>query len=335
VPVVLASEEVGRSYAILNRHLFMNRQDLRLPTAFLLDAEGSVVKAYRDRVEVSEILRDVPRIDATPADRLARALPFEGTLYSLAGRRNYLPYGRELLDQGLEAPAIVAFERAAEASPSASALYQLGTLLVKSRQPAKARAAFERALAMRPDLSEASNDLGAVLAQGGDLPGAIEKFRAALATTPDYPDALNNLGYALLLMGRAREARELYEKALKLQPDFPEALNNLGLILGREGELERAGAYFREALGKRPDYGEAANNLALVLAAREQSDAAIRLLEGFLEKRPEFESTYITLAKIYLGRDRRREALQVIERLLQRNPTHPLALEIVREFAPR
>ena len=40
LPVVLASEEVGRSYAILNRHLFMNRQDLRLPTAFLLDAEG-------------------------------------------------------------------------------------------------------------------------------------------------------------------------------------------------------------------------------------------------------------------------------------------------------
>jgi hypothetical protein len=109
----MASEEVGLSYAILNRHLFMNRQDLRLPTAYLLDAEGSVVKVYRDRVDLAEILRDVPRIDATPAERLARAFPLPGTLYSPAGRRNYLPYGRELLDQGLEAPAIVAFERGA------------------------------------------------------------------------------------------------------------------------------------------------------------------------------------------------------------------------------
>src|SRR5207245_1095246 len=329
-PVVVASEEVGLSYAILNRHLFMNRQDLRLPTAYLLDAEGSVVKVYRDRVEVSEILRDVGRIDATPAERLARALPFEGTLYSPAGRRNYLPYGRELLDQGLEAPAIVAFERAAQASASASTPYQLGTLLVKSRQPAKARAAFERALEVRPDLSEASNHLGTILATGGDLPGAIEKFRAALATTPDYPDALNNLGYALILTGRPAEARGLYERALALQPDFPEALNNLGLILGREGDLERAGSYFREALDKRPDYGEAANNLALVLVARVQTGDAIRLLEGFLERHPEFENTYITLAKIYLRVQRVEDGRSVLERLLRRNPAHREAREILQ-----
>ena len=335
VPVVLASEEVGRSYGILYRHLFMNRQDLRLPTAFLLDAEGSVVKAYRGRVDVAEILRDVPWIEAPPAERLSRALPFAGAFQTPPGARNYLPYGRELLDQGLEAAAVVAFERAAQGSPSASTLYRLGTLLVKSGETTKARAALERALAMQPDLSEASNDLGALLAQGGDLPAAIEKFRAALATTPDYPDALNNLGYALLLTGHPQDARALYEKALKLQPDFPEALNNLGMILGREGDMEQAERYFREALAKRRDYGEAANNLALVLVARGQPDDAIRLLQGLLEARPDFESTYITLAKIYLGTDRQREGLQVIERLLQRNPTHALALEIVRQVKSR
>jgi Flp pilus assembly protein TadD len=335
VPVVLASEEVGRSYAILNRHLFMNRQDLRLPTAFLLDTEGRVVQAYRDRVDVTEILRDVPTIEAPPAERLARALPFAGTFQSPLGSRNYLPYGRELLDQGLDSAAVVAFERAAQGSPTASTLYRLGTLLVKSGETTKARDAFERALAMQPDLSEASNDLGTLLAQSGDLPSAIEKFRAALATTPDYPDALNNLGYALLLTGRPQDARELYEKALKLQPDFPEALNNLGLIHGREGEMDRAEHYFREALARRGDYGEAANNLALVLVARGHPEDAIRLLEGFLETRPDFENTYITLAKIHLGADRPREGLRVIERLLQRNPTHPLALEIARQFKSR
>jgi len=335
VPVVPASEEVGRSYAILYRHLFMNRQDLRLPTAFLLDTEGRVAKVYRERVDVPEILQDVPKIEALPAERLSRALPFAGTFHSALGARNYLPYGRELLDQGLEAAAVVAFERAAQGSPSAATLYRLGTLLVKSGETAKARAAFERALALQPDLSEASNDLGALLAQAGDLPAAIERFKAALATTPDYPDALNNLGYALLLTGAAEEARGLYQKALKLQPDFPEALNNLGMILGREGDMERAEHYFREALAKRRDYGEAANNLALVLVARGQRDEAVRLLEGFLERRPDFESTYVTLAKIYLAAGLQREGLQVLERLLQRNPTHALALEILRQVQSR
>ncbi len=332
MPVLAASREVALGYAILNRHLFMNRQDLQLPTAFLLDTEGRVVKVYRERVDVPLILQDAPKIEASPAERLARALPFEGTFYSAPGRRDYVPYGRDLLDQGLEAQAVVAFEQAAQGSPSASILYRLGSLLVKTGQTAKARAALERALALQPDLSEASNDLGTLLAEGGDIPAAIERFRAALAATPDYPDALNNLGYALLLTGRGPEARELYERALKLQPDFPEALNNLGLILGRQGDLDGAEPYFRKALQKRPGYGEAANNLALVLVNRGQPDDAIRLLQGFLEKNPASESTYVTLAKIYLATDRRREGLEVVERLLQRNPTHPQALEIVRQF---
>jgi tetratricopeptide (TPR) repeat protein len=332
VPVLAASREVALGFAMLNRHLFMNRQDLQLPTVFLLDAEGRVAKVYRDRVDIPLILQDAPRIEAPPDERLARALPFEGTFYSAPGRRDYVPYGRDLLDQGLEAQAVVAFEQAAQGRPSASTLYRLGSLLVKTGQTTKARAAYEQALALQPDLAEAGNDLGTLLAEGGDLPGAIARFRAALAATPDYPDALNNLGYALLLTDQPAEARELYERALEIQPDFPEALNNLGLILGRQGEFDRSEPFFRKALEKRPGYGEAANNLALVLVARGQPEEAIRLLLGVLETNPASESTYITLARIYLAADRRNAGLAIVDRLLQRNPAHPLALEISRQF---
>ena len=77
-----------------------------------------------------------PRGSRWPRPSGSRApLPFAGTFYSPAGQRNYLPYGHELLDQGLETAAVVAFERAAQANPSASTLYRLGTLLVKSGQP--------------------------------------------------------------------------------------------------------------------------------------------------------------------------------------------------------
>ncbi|HET9834492.1 MAG TPA: FG-GAP-like repeat-containing protein [Vicinamibacterales bacterium] len=323
------------SYAILNRHLFMNRQDLRLPTGLLVDASGNVVKVYRDRVEVSEIVTDASAIDVSPAERLARALPFPGKFHSGLQLRNYLPYGRELLDNGLDAAAVMAFERAAQANPDASTLYHLGTLLAKSGETAKARTAFENALVLKPDLAEANNDLGALLAQGGDLDGAIGRFRAALASTPDYPDALNNLGYALLLTGRDQEARALYEKALALQPDFPEALNNLGLLVGRGGDLDRAERYFRDALARRADYSEAANNLALVLVARGQTDAAVTLLQQLLQRTPEYEAAYVTLAKIHFSADRPKDAVAVLERLLQRNPNHPVAGELLRQWKGR
>ena len=326
------NQETSLSYAILNRHLFMNRQDLRLPTCLLLDATGNVVKVYRDRVDVGQIVKDAAAIGASPEQRLVRALPFQGTFYAGLPQRNYLPYGRELLDQGLEAAAVIAFERAAQANPGASTLYRLGTLLAKTGETAKARTAYERALALQPDLAEANNDLGALLAQSGDLNGAIDRFRAALAATPDYPDALNNLGYALLLTGRDQEARALYEKALVLQPDFPEALNNLGLLLGRAGDMDRAERYFREALNRRSDYGEAANNLALVLVSRGQADAAVSLLDEFLKRTPAYESAYVTLAKIHYSAGRQREAVAVLERLVQRNPKNAVALELLSQW---
>ena len=332
VPVAVATREVGLSYAILNRHLFMNRQDLRLPTCLLVDAGGHVVRAYRDGVNVAQIVKDASAIDATPVERLARALPFPGTFYQGLPLRNYLPYGRELLDQGLDAAAVVAFERAAQANPGASTLYRLGTLLTRTGEKARARSAFERALALQPDLAEANNDLGALLAQEGDLDAAIGRFRAALASMPDYPDALNNLGYALLLTGHNVEARALYEKALALQPDFPEALNNLGLLFGRAGDMDQAEKYFRDAVSRRADYGEASNNLALVLVRKGQTDAAVELLERLLKRTPEYEAGYITLAKVYYAGGRTKEAVSTLERLLQRSPQHPAALDLLRQF---
>jgi Flp pilus assembly protein TadD len=332
---VHASRDLALTWAIAWRHLFMNRPPVPLPAAVLIDASGAIVRAWRDVVAVEAVLRDAGVMDAPDPIRLARALPFEGRFHAAIPARNWLPYGSTLLDQGLEAEAIVAFERASQSNPSAAVLYRLGTLLAKRGQGARARQAFEAALALDPKLAEAHNDLGTLIAQDGDLPGAVARFRQALAATPDYPDALNNLGYALLLGGQPDEARALYEKALQLQPDFPEALNNLGLIAGRAGDLPTAERRFREALQRRPAYGEAANNLALALVAQGRAGEAVTLLEDLVARMPSFEDAYVTLAKIHLSAGQTTEGLRAVQRLLQRNPTHPLGMALLREYGPR
>jgi Tfp pilus assembly protein PilF/peroxiredoxin len=335
LPVAHADREVALTWAIVHRHLFMNRQPIPLPTAMLLDAEGHIVRVYRDGLDAGRVARDAADIDAPTAARLARALPFPGRYHAPLPQRNLLPFGRELLDEGLEVAAVRAFDLAAQANPTASTLYRLGTLLSRTGELARARHAYERALVLDPALAEAHNDLGALLAQSGDIDAAIARFRLALAATPDYPDALNNLGYALLVTGREDDARPLYERALALQPDFPEALNNLGMLLGRAGDLPGAERYFREALARRDDYGDAANNLALVLVARGHAEQAEALLEVLLERAPHVDAAYLTLARIHLSAGRTAEGLRVLERLLQRDPAHPIALALVREWRPR
>jgi Tfp pilus assembly protein PilF/peroxiredoxin len=332
LPLALGSEELGTTYTLLNRYLLVTKEDLRLPTLFLLDAAGDIVKLYRGRIDAAELIADLKQIEATPAERLRRAFAFPGKLYSTPGQRNSLQLGLELVEQGIEGIALAAFERAARGAPNAFTLYSLGTLYMKGGQNEKARAVFERAIELKPDFSEASNGLGALLGQGGDLPGAIARFQTALETTPDYPDALNNLGYALLQSNRDGEAYDLFQKALKLQPDFAEAHNNLGIHAARQGDPPQSEAHFRKAVELRPGYGEAANNLALVLVARGDVPGAIAVLQQLLEQNPGFEMSYITLARVYLGTGRTREGTQVLERLLQRNPQNPLALQMVQQL---
>jgi Tfp pilus assembly protein PilF/peroxiredoxin len=331
LPVLIAGEDVAGTYAIVSRYLFDRREDLRLPTVLLLNGQGEIVKVYREGITATQIAQDLSKIDAAPAGRLARAVPFAGTFYASPAERNYFQYGLELSEQGFDGPALGVFERVARLDPTAITFYNLGTLYMKRGQPVVAKGAFERALEMKPDYADASNSLGALLAQSGDVPGAIERFRAALQNRPDFPDALNNLGFALFQTGQPDEAHALYEKALKLQPEFPEALNNLGIFFGRRGDLETAQRYFQQAVDKRPGYGEAGNNLALVLAARGDGERAIMILQRLLQEEPAFEMTYVTLARIYLKAGQRREGIQVLERLLQRNPKHPLGLELLRQ----
>jgi tetratricopeptide (TPR) repeat protein len=329
---MIASEEVASTYSILSRYLFDRREDLRLPTVFLVNGQGEIVKVYRDGIAAARIAEDVPKIDASPSERLARAVPFPGTFLSRPAQRNYFQYGLDLSEQGFDGPALGVFERVARLDPSAITFYNLGTLYMKRGQPVVAKGAFERALEMKPDYADASNSLGALLAQGGDVPAAIERFRAALQNRPDFPDALNNLGFALFQTGQPDEAYALYEKALKLQPGFPEALNNLGIFFGRRGDLETAQRYFQQAVDKRPGYGEAGNNLALVLAARGDPQGAVTVLQRLLQEEPAFEMTYVTLARIYLKAGQRREGIQVLERLLQRNPKNPLGLQLLQQL---
>lgn len=332
LPVLVAGEEIAGTYNVLHRYLYDRRVDLQLPTAFLIDAQGEIVKVYGDAIAAATIAGDAAHIDATADERLARAVPFPGIVQSPPGERSYFQYGLELSEQGFDRPALAAFERVAKSDPSAITFYNLGTLYMKLGRLSDARASFERALSLQADYAEASNTLGTILAQGGDLPGAVSRLKAAIAAKPDYADALNNLGYVLFQMGQPQDALQLYQRALQRQPDFPEALNNMGILFGQQRDLERAEAYFRQAVEKRPDYGEAANNLALVLGARGDDASAITLLEQLLKQNPGFEPAYVTLCRLYLKTGRQREGTQVLERLLQRDPTHPQGLQILQQL---
>jgi tetratricopeptide (TPR) repeat protein len=121
----------------------------------------------------------------------------------------------------------------------ADAWYELASDLELS-DPAEARAAYEKAIALDPVHIDAHINLGRLLHEDGELQGAETQYRAALVCDPAHPVAAFNLGVALDDLGRLADAAEAYRRAIELDPDNPDAHYNLAGILERQHD--KAGA---------------------------------------------------------------------------------------------
>ncbi len=121
----------------------------------------------------------------------------------------------------------------------AEAWYELAADLELS-DPAEARAAYEKVIAIDPKHVDAHVNLGRLLHEDGAAAEAEKHYRAALSSDPSHSVAAFNLGVALDDLGRLPEAADTYRRAIELDPDNPDAHYNLAGILERKGD--KAGA---------------------------------------------------------------------------------------------
>jgi cytochrome c-type biogenesis protein CcmH/NrfG/peroxiredoxin len=250
-PILCASDDVAGIYNILYRYLFDRHRDLGLPTSFLIDGNGEIVKLYQGPVDPEHVEQDFRSIPQTNSERLARAPPFPGVSETFEFGRNYLSYGSVLFQRGYFDQAASSFQLALRDDPSsAEALYGLGSSYLNQQKAAEARVSFERATKLRasyPDtLANAWNNLGLLAAQEGRTDEAIRCFQEAIRSSPDHLIALNNLGNAYRMQRNWEEARKAFERALEVSPGDPEANYGLGMVFAQADDTAHAYAIFRE-----------------------------------------------------------------------------------------
>ena len=120
---------------------------------------------------------------------------------------------------------------------SATAWYAEGCAQ-EATDPARAMLAYERALAGRPDLADAYNNLGRVMHDQHDrnlapdvLPACEGYYRLAICADPDVALYWFNLGVSVEDQGRVSEAIAAYERALAIDPTMADAHFNLARLL--------------------------------------------------------------------------------------------------------
>jgi tetratricopeptide (TPR) repeat protein len=325
-PTLLATPDVAGIYNIICRHLFDRRRNLELPTSLLLDGEGNIVKIYQGQIAPERAINDAQSIPKSAAERIRKALPFEGTLYLGAMRRNDFTFGVALFQHGYLDQAAASFQQVIAAKPNdPDAYYNLGTLYLRKNELDKAEQFLKQTVKLRAEYPEAWNNLGMIAAQQGDADTAVRNFLHSLQLRPDYTVALLNLGNLYRRQGDSVEAEKLLNHALEIEPNNPEVNYALGMLFARDNQLERATQYLQRAIDLRPNYADALNNLGVLLVRAKRLPEAQEKFATCIRLEPNFDQAYLNLARLYVLQGEKEKAREVLQELLRLQPQHKMA----------
>lgn len=171
-----------------------------------------------------------------------------------------------------------------------------------------------------PDRARPYFNLGRIWTEAGRHQIAMEYYTKALAIKPDLLPALNNLAYARHSLGDSDKAIEIYERMLEIDPDDLQALQNLGLLQYRKNNFEKARWYYEKYLSLNTDNAKIYNYLALILSRQKSYDEAIIYYEKALELDPDFIIPLKNLGVIYFSRGENDKSQKLFEIALSLDP---------------
>ena len=147
--------------------------------------------------------------------------------------------------------------------------------------------AYQTALKLNHDLSEAHYNLGCLWLEQDKLDFARTEFTAYTLRRGNSAEGFLKLA---TVQARARDftaAEKSFNDALKLSPQNPEALNGLGLVRLQQHRPAEAEQCFAAALKQQPDYRPALLNSAIVAhQSRHDLPAALQKYRQYLALKP-------------------------------------------------
>ncbi|HEV2318505.1 MAG TPA: tetratricopeptide repeat protein [Verrucomicrobiae bacterium] len=173
--------------------------------------------------------------------------------------------GKKYLDEGDYADAAGEFKSATEEmATNAEAWNYLGVAEQHTGQLEDAAKAYQRALELDRDLTEAHYNLGCLWMQEDQPEKAANEFTAFTLQKVNEPEGWLKLGLAQLGVHQLLPAEKSFSTALYWSPKNAEALNGLGLARMERNRPDEAARFFQAAVQNHPDFGPAILNWATV-----------------------------------------------------------------------
>jgi tetratricopeptide (TPR) repeat protein len=263
------------------------KQDLPLPSSFLLDGQGRLAVIYKGPLPTVELLADVAALEADSETRRSSAVPFPGRWASKPFRADPEPIV-QMLDKLERTVDAVRYARRCIAEIENSVTLAsgneqkmlidlhgaLGELLLKQGQLRDADVAFSRALDLGDSAAALHRHIGESYLEHNLPREALDHLMAALVVWPNDDELLYNLGIAELAAGKLANAITHLKRSHELAPNDANVCFQLANALHGSGATREALLSYRQALKIRPGWSFATNNLAWILATN--LDASLR-----------------------------------------------------------
>ena len=354
-PILLPSSSTVTAFDLLVRHVLDQSGELAIPTSFLIDESGRILKLYLGRTTAGQILEDAESWRGGETESLERALPFSGRAYVTRFERNWTQLADAYAAAGLSGEAVEALEHALQVHPEHPAILdRLGSLyaeqgrwqdalqahqraielglpglgprlrtataLAELGRLAEAEAAASEALSQSPDDIDALRVWGAIASRRGNFEAALPALLSVERLDGDNPEVHYNLGWLYTQTGRRRAAAASLQRAIALEPRHARALHDLGILHAQGGAWDEASKALRQALDANADFPEAHYSLGLVFAQQGDFKRAEESLRAALELRDDYAEALTDLGGVYIQTRRFREALPLLARARQANP---------------
>ena len=152
--------------------------------------------------------------------------------------------------------AKIAFQQAVDLDPEYSDAYNnLGILYMQDKEYAKAESSFHNALKnplyLTPE--KALVNLGKVMETQDNAAAAEQYYRRAIKYKPAFFQAYYNLGLLFYHTDRFKQAVTVFDQATKLAPRWSQVWLWYGKSLQKNGEVEKSRAAFKKVLELNPD----------------------------------------------------------------------------------
>ena len=155
--------------------------------------------------------------------------------------------------------------------------YLHGNVLKVQEKYAAAIAAYNKAISLNKNFSEAYNNLANTQKKINRIEDAISNYSRAIETKSDNFEAYYNLANLFKSEKRYEEAIINYKEVIKIKENFVDAYNNIGSIYSMLGNFEKSKKYFISAINLDPYFSDSYKNYVLSTKINENDQIFLKL----------------------------------------------------------